>query len=186
MMPPRSHLIYTGVVESGAPLAIRRSAPYTPPSLIACRQIEVEVPLKAGLSLAEVEARLETETDPVQIERLRRRRRITRIVGDGAVTTVPLWIWRLGDAFLVAQPDEAYSWLQTELRNRFPGHRIAVLNTANGPYCGYLPPTHLYGRDLYAVWQTPFDHGCLERVLEAAVTAISALEIPHRPAQGQG
>lgn len=178
MTPPLTRPTYTGAVESGAPLAVWRMASSEPSTGLECRRMDVEVPVRAGLSLAEVEARLATETDPVQIERLRRRRRITRHIGEGATTSVPLWIWRLGDSFLVAQPDEAYSWLQVELRNRFPNRRIAVLNITNGPYCGYLPPAPLYGRDLYPVWQTPFDRGCLERVLDAAASAIHDLLAP--------
>jgi hypothetical protein len=39
------------------------------------------------------------------------------------------------------------------------------MNLINGSI-GYLPPSELYDSDVYTVWQTPFDRGCLEQTLE--------------------
>ena len=41
------------------------------------------------------------------------------------------------------------------------------MNLTNGAM-GYLPPRDLYGEDLYAVWQTPFARGGLEKLIESA------------------
>ena len=73
---------------------------------------------------------------------------------------------------MVGHPNEAYSLLQTTLRDRFPSKAIAVMNVVNGHY-GYLPPAHLYEHDLYPVWQTPFDRGSLEHLIETCSNKIS-------------
>jgi hypothetical protein len=66
--------------------------------------------------------------------------------------------------------------LQIELRRRFAGRAIVILNLTNGA-AGYLPPQSHYGRDQYSVWQTPFAAGALEQVLETASAGIErALE----------
>jgi hypothetical protein len=174
MLPPQTRLEYAGVVESGAPLATWRRVPRPASSSLASLSIEVEMPLQPMPTFAELEAKLKAETDRVQSERLRRKMRVRKLVGDGSTTRVPLWVWRAGDGFFVAHPCEAYSRLQTELRARFPSHPIAVLNLVNGSI-GYLPPRELYGQDLYQIWQSPFDRGSLERLVAAASDAISRL-----------
>ena len=83
----------------------------------------------------------------------------------------------VGDGYFVGQPNEAYSFLQTELRRTTPGGAVVAMNLVNGSI-GYLPPERLYGRDLYQVWQSPFDRGSLERVTAAARRAIQALGAP--------
>jgi hypothetical protein len=49
-----------------------------------------------------------------------------------------------------------------------------VMNLVNGS-TGYLAPAPLHGEDLYQVWQSPFDRGCLERVIESASRALQSL-----------
>jgi hypothetical protein len=112
--------------------------------------------------------------DRVQAERLLRKQRVRQAVGEGTTAVMPLWAWRVGSVLLIGQPNEAYSWLQTELRRRFPDQTIAVMNVVNGHF-GYLPPQELYREDIYQVWQTPFAPGCLERVLAAAEEAVQNL-----------
>ena len=55
-----------------------------------------------------------------------------------------MWVWRLGEALLVAVPNEPYVVFQTELRRRFPDTPLFVLMTTNGGV-GYLPPRETYG-----------------------------------------
>jgi hypothetical protein len=76
-------------------------------------------------------------------------------------------VWKLGDSFLVGQANEAYSLFQTALRTHLKPHAVAVMNVVNGS-AGYLPPSELYDREIYQVWQSPFDRGSLERLIEAA------------------
>jgi hypothetical protein len=174
MLPPRSQLEYSGVVESGAPLAIWKTAPRAASTVLDARRIEVELPLKDMPSAAEIEASLRTCDDRVQAERLRRKLRVRRVVGEGKTAKVPLWAWRVGDGFFVGQPNEAYTLLQTGLRRAFPRSAITVLNLVNGSI-GYLARQELHGEDLYQVWQSPFGRGSLELVLSSATAALSEL-----------
>jgi hypothetical protein len=174
MLPPRTSLEYAGVVESGAPLATWKRAARTPSGVLDARLIEIELPLKEMPSAAELEAALQASSDRVQSERLRRKLRVRRLVGEGRTAKVPLWVWRVGDGFIVGQPNEAYTLLQTELRRAFPDNAVTVLNLVNGSI-GYLARAELHGEDLYQVWQSPFDRGSLERVIAGARSAMESM-----------
>jgi hypothetical protein len=175
MPSPSMRLSFDSVVESGAPLAVWREAPWRAPKQLAAVQSGVALPLKPDLqSLDEIEAQLARTSDPVQVERLRRRGGVRRIVGDGDAWSMPIFAWRIGDALLVAQPNEAYSWFQQELRRRFAPRTLAVLNLCNGS-CGYLAPAALYAEDIYAVWQSPFAAGGLEALVEHAAGVLEML-----------
>jgi len=174
MLPSGTRMEFTGVVESGAPLAIWRPKARTPSGELRALQVDVELPLKDLPSAAELEAALQACQDRVQSERLRRKLRVRRTVGEGKTATMPLWVWRVGDGYFVGQPNEAYTLLQTELRRAFPGSAITVMNLVNGG-AGYLAPASLQGEDLYQVWQSPFAGGCLERVIAAAAEGLSTL-----------
>lgn len=171
MLPHETSLSYTGTVESGAPLAIWQRAAQKPSTSLTGMQLNVEVPLKKLPSLEEIDAELKTCEDRVMRERLTRKRHVSRIVGSGPTTLRRVWIWRLGDAFVVGQSDEAYSLLQTELRRIFPDHPVVVMNLVNGA-CGYLAPQEHYEHDIYQVWQSPFARGCLEAVVKACEGAM--------------
>ncbi len=175
MLPPATELRFAGIVESGAPLATWKRTPRAASPALAALRVDVELPLKNLASAAELEAELKACGDRVLAERIRRKLRVRKVVGNGTTARVPLWVWRLGDGFLVGQPNEAYTMLQTELRRRFPGRAIGVMNLVNGTI-GYLPPAPLHGLDLYQVWQSPFDRGSLELVIEAAAGSIARLE----------
>jgi hypothetical protein len=168
ILPPRSRLVFGGVVESGAPLAIWEKETYDPCRTLLVEMAEVELPLKDLPSLAAIEAQWQQCGDEVIKERLWRKRGIRKTVGDGKVAKMPLWIWRLGDAVLVGQPNEAYSGFQQQLRDRLAPHAVAVMNLVNGS-TGYLPPGDLYGQDIYTVWQTPFEKGSLELLTDKAL-----------------
>jgi hypothetical protein len=174
MLPPRTSLEYAGVVESGAPLATWKRAARTPSGLLDARLIQIELELKDMPTAVELEAALKASTDRVQSERLRRKLRVRKLVGEGKTAKVPLWAWRVGDGYLVGQPNEAYSLLQTELRQAFPGNAVTVLNLVNGSI-GYLARAELHGEDLYQVWQSPFDRGSLERVIMGARSALESM-----------
>ena len=77
------------------------------------------------------------------------------------------WIWRLGQAALVAIPNEPYVVFQQRLRQRFAGTPLLVLGVTNGS-AGYLTPQELYGRGIYQERQSPFASGCLEATIAAA------------------
>lgn len=174
MLPPRTKLVYAGAVESGAPLAAWRREPFEPSSVVLAEQTDVELPLKPLPDEAELSRRLAECSDRVMAERIRRKLRVVRMVGPGPTTRMPAWIWRIGDAILVGQPNEAYSTFQTELRQMFSRKAVVVMNLVNG-CCGYLSPPELHDLDIYQVWQSPFDRQALPRLIEACRQRISSM-----------
>jgi hypothetical protein len=174
MLPPQTKLTYTGVMESGAPLAVWSRAPRPASPALEALRVEVTLPRKPWPSLAELDAELAGCADRAFAERIVRKRRIQATLGEGTTAPMPLWAWRIGEAVLVGISNEAYSRLQTALRQHFSDRAVAVMNVVNGHF-GYLPPEALYTEDLYPVWQTPFDRGSLERVIVAAEEAIRRL-----------
>jgi hypothetical protein len=174
MEQPGRRLTYKGVVESGAPLAIWRQEQAPLSTRLAAAMPMVDLPLKPLPSVAELEQQWRECTDPVLKERLWRKRGVRKVVGDGDVTAMPLWVWRVGDALLVGQSNETYSRFQIDLRREFAPRAIAVLNLVNGS-AGYLPPRELYASDVYQVWQSPYAAGGLERVIETADETMQSL-----------
>jgi hypothetical protein len=171
MEPPHAQLGYKGVVESGAPLAVWKHEPGEPSRRLRATRTQVDLPLKNWPSAEELETQRRACSDRTLEERLRRKLNIRRGIGDGSTLALPIHAWRIGDAVLVGSCCEAYSLIQRELRRRFPDTTILCMNLINGSI-GYLPPAELYDADLYAVWQTPFDRGSSERLLESMTEAI--------------
>jgi hypothetical protein len=133
----------------------------------------VDLPLKDWPSADELEKQRQACTDRTLEERLRRKRDIRRVLGDGKTFAMPFWVWQIGDAFLVGCMMEAYSWMQQHLRQRFPDRTIIYMNLINGSI-GYLPPAELYSTEVYQVWQTPFERGSLEILAASYEEAIKA------------
>lgn len=174
MHPPSTALAYQGTVESGAPLAVWEPARVTVTESLVALDEQVDLPLKDWPTADELEQQRQNCEDRALSERLRRKRDIRRGLGDGREFTLPLTIWKIGDAVLVASCCEAYSTLQQTLRAEFPGQTILCMNLVNGSL-GYLPPAELYEQDIYPVWQTPFDHGSLEKMQQTLTAAIHQL-----------
>lgn len=170
MLPPATRLAFSGVVESGASLAIWKREPGEGSRALAVEKVEVELNLKPMPTTAQIEEAWRRTDDRVTKDRLWRQRGVRQIVGDGTTAKCALCCWRLGDALLFGHPYEAYSVFQTQLRERFPSLAVAVINIVNG-YASYLPPRELFGLDLYPVWVTPFAAGSLERLTEQALHA---------------
>jgi hypothetical protein len=91
-------------------------------------------------------------------------------VGDGTSAPIPVWCWRVGEALLVAQPNEPYSLFQIKVRQHHAPRCVIVLNVTIG-YAGYLPPRSHYERHQYSVWQTPFAEGRLEKLTDVTCGA---------------
>jgi hypothetical protein len=175
MEAPLHRLVHKGVVESGTALAMWRQERVEQLAIdVASKRTSVSLVLKPMPSTAELEKQLQKCTDRVLGERLARQRAVRRTVGEGSSWDMPLWVWRIGDALLVGQPNEAYSVFQTEIRRRFAPRPVVVMNLVNGA-CGYLPPRDLYGQQLYQVWQTPFERGSLERLIETAGESLQSI-----------
>lgn len=175
MLPPAHKLTYRGVTESGAPLAVWLPEKFKPEATLKAERFEVAVPRKNWPTLAEIDKTIAKEKDRTMRERLHRKRMIITAIGDGKTCNIPVWTWRIGSVLLVGQPDETYSSFQIDLRAAFPQYQVVVMNVANGGEIGYLPPTAAYKKDLYQVWQTPYDKGCLETMTAECVKALKKL-----------
>ena len=173
--PPGTELACLEVVESGAPLALWGPRARRAPEQVAASVVEVPVELKPVPSLAELERDWEGIGEESRRERLRRARRLRDDYEDPSRATHPVWVWRLGETIVVAHPGEAYSLLQRELRDAFPGSAVVVANVTNGPGFVYLPPSEFYEEDIYPVWQTLLAPGSLERVVAAARDEVARL-----------
>lgn len=171
MEPANTSLDYCGVLESGAPLAVWQHRPRASSTQLQAVSKTVSLPLKDWPTADELEQQRLACTDRALEERLRRRRDIRRGIGDGSSYDITIHAWRIGDAVLVGSCCEAYSWLQQELRRRFADRSLICMNLINGSI-GYLPPATRYDTDVYPVWQTPFERGCLESTLESMTGAI--------------
>ncbi len=175
MLPSAAELAYGGVVESGAPLAVWTRRPHTLNTTLGAMRATTAYAIKKDYPpAAEIEQQLAACSDRVMSERMRRKLALRQKLGDGATAESALWAWRIGDVFMLGVPNEAYSLLQTELRRRLAPRMVAVMNLVNGS-TAYLPPATLYDTDIYQVWQTPFDRGCLEQTIELGARCVEEL-----------
>ncbi|MCP4195028.1 MAG: alkaline ceramidase [Planctomycetaceae bacterium] len=174
MEPAGFQLRFDGVVESGAPLAAWRHQSCEISTELRAVEVVADLKLKEWPTADRLEQQRLACDDRAVEERLRRQRDIRRSLGDGASFPLMVNAWRIGDALLVGCAGEAYSQLQRDLRSRFPHLTVICMNLINGSV-GYLPPTDLYDLDVYPVWQTPFDRGCLERLANTMVAGIEEL-----------
>jgi hypothetical protein len=174
MNPPGTELAFEGAVESGAPLAVWRPHPHSYTNELKAIEHSQELELKDWPSAEELEQQRVACEDRALAERLRRKRDIRRILGDGSSFTITIAAWKIGDTLLVGSCCEAYSVLQQELRRRFPDRTVICMNLINGTI-GYLPPAEMYEFDVYPAWQTPFAKGSLERVIDGMTAALNQL-----------
>ncbi len=176
--PAATRFAYTGIVASGANLGTWAYRPCEPAQLARAAVLEralTHVELERKSDLGVVDSIPGSAADsPQEREKATRRELLRLALGDEPRHAMPLWAWRLGEALLVAVPNEPYSIFQQELRRRFPGTPIFVLMTTNGGV-GYLPPHETYGSGRYQEQQSPFAPGCLEQVIEAAAETLAAL-----------
>lgn len=183
LAPPGRRFVYTGIVASGANLGTWEYRASSPEQLAAARRLEAVL---SGVDLARkedigvVESLSSSSPDsPQEREKALRRELLRLALGEGSVVRMPIWAWRLGEALLVAVPDEPYSIFQQELRRRFAGTPVLVLMTTNGGV-GYLPPRETYGSGRYQEQQSPYAAGGLEQAIEAAAVALEPLR-PESP-----
>lgn len=173
-LPPGNGYRFRQSLPSGAPLAIWEYMTLKGNAQASVRKLEMEVPLKPLPPLEEIEKEWEDCQDRVLKDRLWRKLNTRRVVGDGDKARVSVWLWKLGDAYIVAQPNETYSYFQKTLRAAFPDKKIAVVNITNG-YVGYMPDAAYYGKDIYSCNTTPYDQGALEILTQGVIAAIGNL-----------
>ena len=165
MLAPRHFLAFDRVVESGAPLAVWSPVPFDPVQSIEARVVNIDYPLKPWPTLGGRERGIELADSRFSAERLNRKHRIVEALGSGSSFRMPAWVWRVGTSIFVGHPNEAYSDLQVELREAFPDHALVVMNLVNGSI-GYLYRPDLHDRDVYQVWQSPFDKASLPLLID--------------------
>lgn len=174
--PAGQQLRLDRVVESGAAVGVWEPEAATAPGNLTTIRVEVELVARAQVDADSADSRWSAIEQRAAQERhrraVRRREGYVEETPDGFRARHPLWVWRLGDAAVVAHPGEAYSALQVELRRRHPDLAVMVLNLTNGPGFVYLPPAQTYGRDVYQVWQTEVAAGSLETLIDAADTLL--------------
>ena len=178
MHPAQTQYAFSGVVESGAPLAIWQHEPRTLSGKIEAKTEFVSLPLKDWPTAEALDQAARECEDRAGKERLVRKLAIRRALGDGRRYELPFWLWQAGDSLWVGAMTEAYSVLQRSLRQRFPDLAVICLNKINGSI-GYLPPAEYYDEDIYQVWQTPFDRGALEEMIEAVTDQITLHRTDH-------
>jgi hypothetical protein len=160
MLPPRHKLVYRGVMESGAPLAVWLPERFEPSRVVAADGFDIPLPIKKMPSVAQMEADIAACKDRALQERMFRKLQIVKTLGDSGTFAMPAWVWRLGGAIIVAHPNEAYSCFQQDLRAAMPDFAVVVMNVT-GPELGYITPPELFKENIYQVWQTPFDKPAL-------------------------
>lgn len=179
--PPGTELELTHVVESGAPLAVWEPAPSaalpgTDARPDARTLAAVEEPVTLDLRDLPTWDELEAEwagIDPrSREERLRRARNLRDGYVTGPTVPHPTWVWRVGEALLVAHPGEAYSRLQRTVRAHAGARPVVVANLTNGPGFVYLPTREAYDVGAYQAWQSPLAPGSLERLERHACAVV--------------
>jgi hypothetical protein len=175
MLPPSRRLDYQGIEESGTPLGIwGTAAKSTVSSLLEADCVNVELPLKDYPPRDTILAKMKTCQERYEMERLERMLAIRDRLGNRTVGTFPVTVWRVGDAYMVSTTGEPYSRYQQELRERFRGSTVAVLNLTNGA-TNYLPEAAAYSQDNYPARVTEYAAGCLEGVITATAAAMQRL-----------
>lgn len=177
MLPPRTKLVYKGVKESGALIAVWQRKSFEPDATCAAAMVDVTLPLKGGRpTVAELRAQVDGE-DRVMAERARRKVHVIEAIGDGETCDMPLWCWRLGEALFAAQPCEAYTLWQTAMRQRFADHAVVAINVANASLgVGYICPDDILARETqYQAWQSPFAPGSHDALVAASIEQLQKL-----------
>jgi len=177
--PPGMTYAYQGIVPSGADIGVWRYETATADEragdmLLGNAAMIGDVPLREYLPAATLRERMETTTDRPTWEKTQRQLMIREAIGEANVQHLTLWCWRLGDALLLAVPDEPYNVLQRQVRAAFPDRPVLILTVTNGTL-GYLCPADTYGSGRYQVVQSPYQPGCLETVTAMAISGLHGI-----------
>lgn len=175
MLPPSSELAYAGVEESGTALGVWHCRPrLAVPDVLSAVAHRLMLPLKTLPPREDILARIAAKPPAYELERLERMLAMRERIGKSAEGPLLVTVWRLGDAFIVATTGEAYSKFQLDLRARFAGRAVAVLNLSNGA-TSYLPEHAAYDADNYPARVTEYAPGGLERTTSSAIDLLDRL-----------
>jgi hypothetical protein len=144
------------------------------PTITKAVRLDIEVPLRHLPTIEDLRIQWQDIDKHALETRIYRAMKLRAgyVLQDGRANH-PVWIWQWGDAIIVGQPGEAYSYFQMELRRRHPDRVILVLNCTNGPGYMYLPTPAAYKRRRYQAWQTLLCEGALELITDKVSDAIS-------------
>jgi hypothetical protein len=175
MFPPGQQMVYAGIEESGTPLGVWRLKPKPSVSTeLSAQIITTKLTVRGMPTRSEIKAKLASATARYEIEVLERQLGRREQVGDEAQNDFPFTVCRLGDAFIVSTPAEAYSRFQVDLREKFPQTAVAVLNLSDSTTT-YLPKPSAFKTDVYQARIALYESDALEQVTAAASSAIAAL-----------
>jgi hypothetical protein len=169
MMPPAKQLAFEGVQSSGTNLGIWKTQPYDVHTGIKGKLITLDLDVKDTPCVAQLKQDIENSNDRAEIERFERMMMVSQFIDGHKSLPLKLWVWRIGNSFIVGTPTEMHSEFQIKLRGDHPDVHIAVLNIVNG-YTSYLPPREDYPTKSYQVNVSVFKAGAAEKV-RVAVTA---------------
>ncbi len=197
MGPPAHDYVYEGPVVSGATLGVWAYAPHADKRQAAAAHFHggshtVNLPLRERPDPQQLEAAgREWENKKLEAEKAGRieeardagaraeriYRWLSRLENVPEGTTFPLTysVYRMGDAFWVTCQGEPYSFIQKELRKRFPDYTILFSPLDGDMQVGYLLTEDRYGRGLYQEEPSILAKGCLEQLVEAISEQITRL-----------
>lgn len=178
MLPPAVFIAYQGIEESGTALGVWRSAHKASVSAdLKSQSATLRLALKDLPPSDTILAKMRSTTERYELERLERMLAMKERLGTDTAGSLPVTVWRVGEAFLVATAGEPYSRFQMDLRRRFPNSAVAVLNLTNGA-TSYLPEASAYERDNYPARVTEYAAGCLEQSIEQTAMIMDQMAGP--------
>ena len=169
MLPPATEYRFTEVITSGSNLGGWDCVPIAPNERIDSKKVLAKLSHKELLDEEQMRTRWAPLTASETFLNFRIRKqfemRIDYVQGDGTVLH-PIWLWRLGDAVVVAHSGEAYLEMAQELRRRNPGLMLLFLDMTNGPGYIYVPTSRAYEQNTYQSQQSLLAAGGFEQMLE--------------------
>ena len=108
-------------------------------------------------------------------ERVRRWLSRVGMLPEGDAFPFRVSVHRMGDAVWVACGGEPYSWIQVELRRRFPDLVVIITPMAGPLQTGYLLREDAYGKGLYQEEPSALAKGCLETLADAIAERIGEI-----------
>ncbi|MGI8977814.1 MAG: neutral/alkaline non-lysosomal ceramidase N-terminal domain-containing protein [Pirellulaceae bacterium] len=136
--------------------------------LLAKYTADEELAQRSGGQAAARDARALVERQTRMLRRLSQ-------LPEGTTYPFDLQVWRMGDAVWVAVPGEHYSYLQTNLRARFPGRIIVVITLTGGWGPSYVPTRETYGKGLYQESIAVLSPGSLEKIADELASRIATI-----------
>lgn len=196
--PPGTNFQFAGPVISGATLGAWEHVPLTREQREQAgrwqlRRITIDLPYRSGLyTMEQVDAEdsrwkadeqtarqagdLQRAADcRAMVERMTRWRTRIQTLPPGKTFALPVTLWRMGDAVWVCLEGEHYQYLQTALRERFPGVPIMISTVTNGSRPIYLPTRETYGKGIYQESIAVLAPGSLEKLIEGVAAVVQEI-----------